>query len=170
MRATNAANRDLPPRMIRRVRTLKAASEILDLGDASRLLRHTDERITETVYRRAGGDREANPMNPKFGRVAVTAGNDAETISRLTESTAECQKHKSPASAGLSFESWRETRDSNPGNAINVRRFSRPICKIKRAGTLEAIGVPLLAATNQATGHILQGLKFWFGNCFFRSH
>jgi integrase len=32
----------------------KAASEILDLGDASRLLRHTDKRITETVYRRVG--------------------------------------------------------------------------------------------------------------------
>lgn len=30
----------------------KAASEILDLGDASRLLGHTDKRITETVYRR----------------------------------------------------------------------------------------------------------------------
>lgn len=32
----------------------KAASEILDLGDASRLLGHTDKRITETVYRRIG--------------------------------------------------------------------------------------------------------------------
>ena len=32
------------------------------------------------------------------------------------------QKHKSPAFA---YESRRETRDSNPGNAINVRRFSR---------------------------------------------
>ena len=32
----------------------KAASEILDLGDASRLLGHTDKRITETVYRRVG--------------------------------------------------------------------------------------------------------------------
>ncbi|MCF8992481.1 integrase, partial [Pseudomonas carnis] len=27
---------------------------ILDLGDASRLLGHTDKRITETVYRRVG--------------------------------------------------------------------------------------------------------------------
>lgn len=32
----------------------KAASEIDDLGDASRLLGHTDKRITETVYRRIG--------------------------------------------------------------------------------------------------------------------
>ncbi|PWE37905.1 integrase [Pseudomonas prosekii] len=32
----------------------KAASEIDDLGDASRLLGHTDKRITETVYRRVG--------------------------------------------------------------------------------------------------------------------
>ena len=32
----------------------KAASEILDLGDASRLLGHMDKRITETVYRRVG--------------------------------------------------------------------------------------------------------------------
>ena len=32
----------------------KAASEIDDLGDASRLPGHTDKRITETVYRRVG--------------------------------------------------------------------------------------------------------------------
>nr|WP_256577963.1 tyrosine-type recombinase/integrase [Pseudomonas sp. Irchel s3h17] len=32
----------------------KAASEIDDLGHASRLLGHTDKRITETVYRRVG--------------------------------------------------------------------------------------------------------------------
>ena len=32
----------------------QTASEILDLGDASRLLGHTDKRITETVYRRVG--------------------------------------------------------------------------------------------------------------------
>lgn len=32
----------------------KAASEIDDLGRASRLLGHTDQRITETVYRRVG--------------------------------------------------------------------------------------------------------------------
>lgn len=32
----------------------KAASEIADLGDASRLLGHTNKRITETVYRRVG--------------------------------------------------------------------------------------------------------------------
>jgi integrase len=32
----------------------KAASEIADLGDASRLLGHTDKRITDTVYRRIG--------------------------------------------------------------------------------------------------------------------
>lgn len=32
----------------------KAASEIDDLGDASRLLGHSDKRITETVYRRVG--------------------------------------------------------------------------------------------------------------------
>lgn len=32
----------------------KAASEIDDLGRASKLLGHTDKRITETVYRRVG--------------------------------------------------------------------------------------------------------------------
>ncbi|MNJ67571.1 hypothetical protein D3C77_637550 [compost metagenome] len=32
----------------------KAASEIGDLTHASRLLGHTDKRITETVYRRVG--------------------------------------------------------------------------------------------------------------------
>lgn len=32
----------------------KAASEIADLGRASKLLGHTDKRITETVYRRVG--------------------------------------------------------------------------------------------------------------------
>ncbi|WP_207769701.1 phage integrase [Solimicrobium silvestre] len=32
----------------------KAASEIKDLGDASKLLGHTDKQITETVYRRVG--------------------------------------------------------------------------------------------------------------------
>lgn len=32
----------------------KAASEIDDLGDASKLLGHTDKRITQTVYRRVG--------------------------------------------------------------------------------------------------------------------
>ena len=37
------------------------------------------------------------------------------------------QKRKSPAFARLLCKSWRETRDSNPGNAINVRRFSRPV-------------------------------------------
>ena len=37
------------------------------------------------------------------------------------------QKRKSPAIAGLLSKSWRETRDSNPGDAINVRRFSRPV-------------------------------------------
>jgi hypothetical protein len=40
------------------------------------------------------------------------------------------QKRKSPAFARLSCKSWRETRDSNPGNAINVRRFSRPPIKL----------------------------------------
>ncbi|MNY80105.1 hypothetical protein D3C86_2210120 [compost metagenome] len=32
----------------------KAASEIDDLASASKLLGHTDKRITETVYRRIG--------------------------------------------------------------------------------------------------------------------
>ena len=32
----------------------KAASEIADLGDASKLLGHTDKQITDTVYRRVG--------------------------------------------------------------------------------------------------------------------
>jgi len=32
----------------------KAASEIEDLGQASRLLGHTDKRITEVIYRRVG--------------------------------------------------------------------------------------------------------------------
>ncbi|WP_223817890.1 hypothetical protein, partial [Pseudomonas veronii] len=62
---------------------------------------------------------------------------------------------------------WRETRDSNPGDAINVRRFSRPLCKFKRADVLKAVGVPLLKATDQATGRILQGVRFEFGNCFY---
>ncbi|WP_141689057.1 hypothetical protein [Pseudomonas sp. 31 R 17] len=46
---------------------------------------------------------------------------------------------------------WRETRDSNAWNAINVRRFSRPLCKFKRADVLKAVGVPLPKATDQAT-------------------
>ncbi len=32
----------------------KAASEIADLGNASKLLGHTDKRITQTVYRQVG--------------------------------------------------------------------------------------------------------------------
>ena len=72
----------------------------------------------------------------------------------------ELQKHESPAFAGLSFESWRETRDSNPGNAINVRRFSRPLCKLQRAVVLRARGVPLLSISDQAGGPILQGVSF----------
>ena len=70
------------------------------------------------------------------------------------------QKHKSPAFAGLSYESWRETRDSNPGNAINVRRFSRPLCKFNWAGALEAPGVPLLKESYRATSRILHGVRF----------
>lgn len=38
----------------------KAASEIKDLGDASRLLGHSDKQITKTVYRRVG-----ERVNPK---------------------------------------------------------------------------------------------------------
>jgi integrase len=38
---------------IRHIRP-KAASEIADLGNASKLLGHTDKRITQTVYRRVG--------------------------------------------------------------------------------------------------------------------
>lgn len=38
-------SRDIHPR---------AASEIADLDRASRLLRHTDKRVTEAVYRHAG--------------------------------------------------------------------------------------------------------------------
>ena len=59
--------RDLPPRMLRRVRTLaerirrfqfrdirpKAASE-LPVEHASRLLWHSEKEITERVYRRLG--------------------------------------------------------------------------------------------------------------------
>ncbi|WP_218278242.1 hypothetical protein, partial [Pseudomonas sp. HMWF011] len=60
----------------------------------------------------------------------------------------------------------RETRDSNPGDAINVRRFSRPLCKFTRADALKAVGVPLLMATGQATERILQGVRFEFGNRF----
>ena len=59
--------RDLPPRMLRRVRTLaerirrfqfrdirpKAASE-LPVEHASRLLGHSEKEITERVYRRLG--------------------------------------------------------------------------------------------------------------------
>jgi integrase len=57
----------------------------------------------------------------------VTQGKTGQKLRILmrTDSFAKAQKHKSPAFAGLSFESWRETRDSNPGDAINVRRFSR---------------------------------------------
>lgn len=47
-----------------------------------------------------------------------------------------------------------------------IRRFSRPLCKLRRADVLKAVGVPLLVATDQATGRILQGMRFRFGNCF----
>lgn len=60
-RATSAALEALDERLATAVRTLqfrdirpKAASEIADLGRASKLLGHTDKRITETVYRRVG--------------------------------------------------------------------------------------------------------------------
>ena len=85
----------------------------------------------------------------------------------LIISTPKPQKRKSPAFARLSCKSWRETRDSNPGDAINVRRFSRPLCKLTRADVLKALGVPLLMATDQATGRVLQEVRFEFGNCFY---
>lgn len=67
MNRPKTAARDLPPRMLRRVRTLaerirrfqfrdirpKAASE-LPVEHASRLLEHSEKEITERVYRRIG--------------------------------------------------------------------------------------------------------------------
>ena len=50
MRPRNTEYRHLPPRMYQRSRVRKNG----DLSDASRLLGHTDKRITETVYRRVG--------------------------------------------------------------------------------------------------------------------
>ena len=76
------------------------------------------------------------------------------------------QKRKSPAFARLSCKSWRETRDSNPGDAINVRRFSRPLCKFKQAGALKVCGVPLFKESDRATDRILQGVRFLFWNYF----
>jgi hypothetical protein len=64
------------------------------------------------------------------------------------------------AIAGHLCESWRETRDSNPGNAINVRRFSRQLCKLQRAATLKDCGVPLLSNTDLAGDRILQEVRF----------
>lgn len=53
--------------------------------------------------------------------------NSYGTRNKYKPATTNPQKRKSPAIAGLSCKSWRETRDSNPGDAINVRRFSRPV-------------------------------------------
>ncbi len=73
------------------------------------------------------GARKADPLIEDLAVVAQSVLNDVETVSLKPCPIIERQKHKSPAFAGLSYESWRETRDSNPGNAINVRRFSRPV-------------------------------------------
>ena len=61
-------------------------------------------------------DNVSEPIPESFGAPAFSASAKTKP-----------QKRKSPAIAGLSCKSWRETRDSNPGNAINVRRFSRPV-------------------------------------------
>ena len=107
--------------------------------------------------------RPPNPPNRQsFGTPTRKFRNSSQKPSCSTQ-TPETQK---PRIAGLSFESWRETRDSNPGNAINVRRFSRPLCKFTRADGLKDVDVPLLKATDQATGRILQGVRFEFGNSF----
>lgn len=58
-----AANsvKEINPELAKRIKNFqfrdirpKAASEIKDLGEASKLLGHTDKQITETVYRRIG--------------------------------------------------------------------------------------------------------------------
>lgn len=69
----------------------------------------------------------APPRNPpnrqSFGTPTRKFWNSCQKQQKVSK-TPETQK---PRIAGLSFESWRETRDSNPGDAINVRRFSRPV-------------------------------------------
>ncbi len=106
------------------------------------------------------GARKADPLIEDLTVVAQSVLNDAETVSLKPCPIIERQKHESPAFAGLSYESWRETRDSYPGNAINVRRFSRPIRKLQRAVALRARGVPLLSISDQARGPTLQGVSF----------
>lgn len=76
------------------------------------------------------------------------------------------QKRESPDYAGLSFESWRETRDSNPGNAINVRRFSRPLCKIKRAGALRSLAFLYLQLPTKLQAAFCKGCGFGLGTVF----
>ena len=65
---------------------------------------------------------------------------------------------KSPANARL-LQKWWRARDSNPGNAINVRRFSRPVHSTALP-TLQVdtkcIGLPKHSfATSQVAGGIL---------------
>jgi len=101
-------------------------------------------------------------------RQALQIGKVSERLPK-TAFPAQTPKTQKPRIAGLSCKSWRETKDSNPGNAINVRRFSRPLCKLKQAVALRAVGVPLLTATDYAIGRILQGARFLFWNCFLPS-
>ena len=86
--------------------------------------------------------------------------NSYGTRNKYKPATAKPQKRKSPAIAGLSCKSWRETRDSNPGDAINVRRFSRLLCKCRLAAALNAKRVPLLREMYRAGDRILQGVRF----------
>lgn len=44
-----------------------------------------------------------------------------------SQQTAGKKNPAKPPARGISLCVWRETRDSNPGDAINVRRFSRPV-------------------------------------------
>jgi len=62
--------------------------------------------------------------------------------------------------------SRRGTRDSNPGNAINVRRFSRPWDKAPSHADCTAKSIPKQRRNSTATGRILQGSPFQFWNRF----
>ena len=67
----------------------------------------------------------APPRSRQNRKVMERFHNSSGTPSKLRSEVSKPQKRESPAIARLSCKSWRETRDSNPGNAINVRRFSR---------------------------------------------
>ena len=108
----------------------------------------------------------APPRSRQNRKVMERFHNSSGTPSKLRSEVSKPQKRKSPASAGLSCKSWRETRDSNPGNAINVRRFSRPLCKITRADVLKAVGVPLFMATDKLQAAFCGGCVLNLGTVF----